>query len=133
MGEPGMVELANGNLLMVLRNGEWGKPIFQTLSKDGGRTWSKPQKLPATGVWPTPYLMSNGLLALAVGRSKQPNYYLWISPDGNGKRWTSHTLVGKGGKGYASVVEVAPGRLVYSGYNKKKRALQVWQIKVEKR
>jgi hypothetical protein len=29
-------------------------------------------------------------------------------------------------------VEVAPGKLVYSGYNKKKRALQIWQINVER-
>ncbi len=131
MGEPGMTELANGDLLMVLRNGEWGKPIFQTRSTDGGQTWSKPVKLPATGVWPTPHLLSNGLLVLAVGRSRSPNYYLWVSPDGRGEMWTSRTLVAKGGKGYASVVEVAPGQLVYSGYNKQKRALQIWKIKIE--
>jgi len=132
MGEPGMVQLANGDLLMVLRNGEWGEPVFQTRSPDGGRTWSSPEKLPATGVWPTPCLMSNGLLVLAVGRGRPPHYHLWVSPDGRGETWTSRTLVGEGGKGYASALEVAPGKLVYSGYNKKKRALQVWQIDVER-
>jgi hypothetical protein len=132
MGEPGMTELANGDLLMVLRNGEWGMPIFQTRSTNGGRTWSKPEKLPATGVWPTPCLMSNGMLVVAVGRSRPPNYYLWVSPDGRGETWTSRTLVAKGGKGYASVVEVAPGQLVYSGYNKQKQALQIWKIKIER-
>jgi len=132
MGEPGMVQLANGDLLMVLRNGEWGEPVFQTRSPDGGRTWSKPEKLPATGVWPTPCLMSNGLLVLAVGRGRPPHYHLWVSPDGRGETWTSRTLVAEGGKGYASAVEVAPGKLVYSGYNKKKRALQLWQINVER-
>ena len=132
MGEPGMTELANGDLLMVLRNGEWGEPIFQTRSTNGGRSWSKPEALPATGVWPTPCLMSNGVLVLAVGRSRPPNYYLWVSPDGRGEKWTSRTLIAEGGKGYASVVEVAPGQLVYSGYNKQKRALQIWQIKLER-
>jgi hypothetical protein len=132
MGEPGMVQLANGDLLMVLRNGEWGEPVFQTRSPDEGRTWSKPEKLPATGVWPTPCLMSNGLLVLAVGRGRPPHYHLWVSPDGRGETWTSRTLVGQDGKGYASAVEVAPGKLVYSGYNKKKRALQIWQINVER-
>ena len=132
MGEPGMTELANGDLLMVLRNGEWGEPVFQTRSKDAGRTWSKPKKLPATGVWPTPCLMSNGMLVLAVGRGRPPNYYLWCSPDGRGETWQSQTLVANGGKGYASVVEVAPGQLVYSGYNKEKRALQIWQINAER-
>lgn len=132
MGEPGMTELAGGDLLMVLRNGEWSEPIFQTRSTDGGRTWSKPEALAATGVWPTPCLMSNGLLVLAVGRSRPPNYYLWVSPDGRGETWTSRTLIAKGGKGYASIVEVAPGQLVYSGYNKQERALQIWQIKIER-
>ena len=132
MGEPGITELANGDLLMVLRNGEWGEPIFQTRSTDGGRTWSKPQKLPATGVWPTPCLLSNGMLVVAVGRGRPPHYHLWVSPDGRGETWTSRTLIAEGGKGYASVVEVAPGRLVYSGYNKKKRALQLWQVKIER-
>jgi len=132
MGEPGMTELANGDLVMVLRNGEWGEPIFQTRSTDRGRTWSKPRKLPATGVWPTPCLLSSGMLVVAVGRGRPPHYHLWISPDGRGETWTSRTLIAEGGKGYASVVEVAPGRLVYSGYNKEKRALQLWQITVER-
>jgi BNR repeat protein len=132
MGEPGLTELANGDLLMVMRNGEWSKPIFQTRSPDGGRTWSKPEKLPATGVWPTPCMMSNGLLILAVGRSKPPNYYLWVSPDGEGKTWTSRTLITTGGKGYASVAEIAPNTLIFSGYNKKERALETWQVKVER-
>ena len=132
MGEPGMTELANGDLLMVLRNGEWGEPVFQTRSTDGGRTWSRPKKLPATGVWPTPCVMSNGMLVIAVGRGRPANYYLWVSPDGRGETWTSRTLIAEGGKGYASVVETADGQLVYSGYNKQKRALQLWQVKIER-
>ena len=132
MCEPGLTELAGGDLLMVMRNGEWGEPIFQTLSSDGGETWSKPEKLPASGVWPTPCMMSNGLLVVGVGRSESPNFYLWVSPDGRGESWTSRTLVTKGGKGYASVIEIAPNLLLYSGYNKEKRALEVWRIQVER-
>jgi len=52
--------------------------------------------------------------------------------DGRGETWTSRTLIAEGGKGYASVVETAPGQLVYSGYNKKKRALQLWHVRIEK-
>lgn len=132
MCEPGMTELEGGDLLMVMRNGEWGEPIFQTLSSDGGKTWSKPEKLPATGVWPTPCMMSNGLLVVGVGRSESPNFYLWVSPDGRGETWTSRTLVAKGGKGYANVMELAPDLLLYSGYSKKQRALQVWRIQVQR-
>ncbi len=129
MCEPGLVELANGDLLMLFRNGEGAQPCFQSRSTDGGKTWSKPEELNATGAWPTPCLLSNGLLVAAHGR---PNYYLWVSLDGEGKAWTSRTLVAKGGKGYASVVEAAPGELVFTGYSKEKRGLHVWRIRVER-
>ena len=72
------------------------------------------------------------MLVVAVGRGRPPHYHLWVSPDGRGETWTSRTLIAEGGKGYASVIEVAPGKLVYSGYNKKKRALQIWQVKIER-
>jgi hypothetical protein len=130
MGEPGMTELANGDLLMLMRNGEARAPIFQTLSSDGGQTWSKPKRLNARGVWPTPCMMSNGLLVAAVGRS--PNYHLWVSPDGRGEKWTSRTQLIEGGKGYAWAAEIEPGTLIVSGYNKAERALQIWRVRVER-
>ena len=130
MCEPGLTVLANGDLFMLMRNGEWGEPIFQTRSGDGGKTWSKPEKLPAIGVWPTPCLMSNGLLVAAVGR---PDCHLWISPDGRGNTWTSRTVITtEPVKGYASVVKVEPDKLIFSGLNKKKRALEIWPIRVER-
>lgn len=129
MCEPGLVELANDDLLMLFRNGEGSQPCFQSRSKDGGKAWSKPEKLNSTGSWPTPCLLSNGLLVAAHGR---PNFYLWISPDGEGKAWTSRTLVAKGGRGYASVVEATPGELVFTGFGQGKPGLHIWRIRVER-
>jgi hypothetical protein len=41
-------------------------------------------------------------------------------------------MIAKRGKGYASVIEIAPNLLLYSGYNKEKRALEVWRIQVKR-
>ena len=43
-------------------------------------------------------------------------------------------LIAESGKGYVSVsvVEEAPGRLIYSAWNKQKCALQLWQVTVER-
>ena len=49
MCEPGLVELADGELLMLFRNGKGSQSCFQSRSVDGGKTWRKPRKLKATG------------------------------------------------------------------------------------
>lgn len=127
MGEPGLIELANGDLLMLMRNGEAGAPIFQCRSADKGVTWTKPVARGVRGVWPNLCLMDSGWLVAAAGR---PDYRLWISYNGTGKHWDKEVLVAKGGKGYASIIEAEPNVLVYCGWNKAKRHLDVRRIRL---
>ena len=130
--EPGIAELANGDLLMLFRNGEGGLPCFQSRSGDGGLTWSAPEKLKSTGCAPQPLLMSNGLLVASHGR---PEYYLWVSPDGEGRTWTSRTLIGDG-FGYTSIVEDRPGELVFVAHGTAsdgQSGLVAWRVAVERK
>ena len=129
--EPGIAELANGDLLMLFRNGEGGQPCFQSRSGDGGLTWSVPEKLKSTGKAPQPLLMSNGLLVASHGK---PKNYLWVSPDGEGRTWTSRTLIGIGdGYGYTSIVEDRPGELVFVAHRAAsdgQSGLMAWRVAV---
>ena len=129
MCEPGIAELANGDLLMLFRNGEGSEPCFQSRSTDGGVSWSPPEPLSSTGCAPQPLLMSNGLLVASHGR---PHYYLWVSPDGRGEKWTSRTLIGDG-FGYSSIVENQPGELVFVGHGTAENGqggLIAWRVRV---
>ena len=131
MCEPGIVELASGDLLMLFRNGEGSLPCFQSRSSDGGRTWSPPEQLHSTGCAPQPLRLSNGLLVAAHGR---PHYYLWVSPDGEGRTWTSRTRIGDG-FGYASIVEDRPGKLVFVAHGTEtngQSGLVAWRVSVER-
>jgi uncharacterized sulfatase len=83
--ESGLVELADGSLLAVYRIGMFEQnPLHQSMSTDGGKTWSTPKALPAFSVLPSLQRLSGGGLILATGR---PGIWLWYSADGRGDRW----------------------------------------------
>jgi hypothetical protein len=105
---------------------------YDLRSSDGGLTWSAPEKLRATGCTPQPLLVSNGLLVASHGR---PEYYLWVSPDGEGRTWTSRTLIGDG-FGYTSIVEDRPGELVFVAHETAsdgQSGLVAWRVAVERK
>lgn len=112
MCEPCVVELANGDLLCVMRM-KSGTPMYSVRSADGGLTWTAPALLPryAASVFPDLALMSNGVLACGFGR---PGCHIMFSVAGDGEQWTSRTTVFEGPSTcYTAVREVAPGRLLY--------------------
>jgi hypothetical protein len=137
--ECGLIQLADGDLMAVLRVGtraEW--PLARTYSHDGGRTWSKMDRLPAYSVAPCLRRLQNGAIVLGTGR---PGVYLWLSLDPRGERWQAvdllahhnaalgpehHIRAGQGYSGagkydpslgdqstaYIDMLEVAPNRLL---------------------
>jgi hypothetical protein len=139
--EAGMVELANGELMIVFRTGDGaGWHLNRAYSSDSGLTWSRPDQLPAVGVEPSVVRCQNGIIALTTGR---PGIYLWVSTDERAARWQSVDVVDyhnrwapdsshriryttAGGKtvqgrhrhhkdqttSYTEIVEVAPNRLL---------------------
>jgi hypothetical protein len=124
-GEPSMVQLANGDLMVVMRMGGGAAfPLRRSYSTDGGRTWSKPDILPAVSVEPTVKRLHNGLIVLATGR---PGIHLWVARDDRGETWDSIDLLEHHNRwapsagyritpeqttAYTELIEVAPNRLL---------------------
>lgn len=106
--EPAMVQLANGDLLCLMRT---GGPLFQTRSGDEGRTWSPPVQILDHGVNPDLCLMQSGVLVASYGR---PNAGIMFSFDGTGERWDEAQDLYRGmGSSYTTVREIEPGLLAY--------------------
>ncbi|MGI8978907.1 MAG: sialidase family protein [Pirellulaceae bacterium] len=83
--ESATCRLKDGRLMCVFRlasNVSYG----QTISGDDGKTWSKPQNLPAGvgSVQPALAALPSGTLVLSGGR---PGLYAWFNTDGSGKDW----------------------------------------------
>ena len=77
--ESSMIRLADGRLMIVFRVGEmtaW--PLRRAFSSDNGRTWTKPEALPAYSVEPQLQRLANGTIVLSTGR---PGLHLWLTAD----------------------------------------------------
>ncbi|MBL8210596.1 MAG: tetratricopeptide repeat protein [Bryobacterales bacterium] len=85
--EPAFTRLRDGSLLAVLRttDGNGVGPMYQTRSRDGGRTWSKPVVIAANGVLPRLLRLDNGVLVLVSGR---PGVQMRFSRSGLGDDWS---------------------------------------------
>ncbi|MEZ4731384.1 MAG: sialidase family protein [Caldilineaceae bacterium] len=123
-GEPSLVQLANGDLMCVMRMGGGAAfPLRRSYSSDGGRTWSPPAVLPAVSVEPSLKRLQNGVLALSTGR---PGIFLWLATDERGTTWQSidvlahHNAWASAGyqitpeqtTAYTEIIEVAPNHLL---------------------
>jgi hypothetical protein len=107
--EPIVSQTARGGLICFMRT-EGGRPMYQSFSDDGGKTWTPPGNAGVSGVAPDMHLLSNGVLACSYGR---PGVNIMFSLDGTGNGWTKHTPIFSGNStSYTSFAEVAPGRLL---------------------
>jgi len=89
--ESTMVQLANGDLLVIYRVGSFKQnPLHKSLSRDGGRTWSKPEAMAPFSVYPSCVKTANGTLVLTTGR---PGIYLWTCTDGRGDKWVQTDIM----------------------------------------
>ena len=124
--EPYAVELPDGRLLCHIRVQNIGKSsvagtlftVFQSVSEDGGRTWSTPRQiLPDKSGAPSHILChSSGTLVAVYGRRIQPyGIMAMLSRDG-GETWdVDHSLFtdeATSDIGYPSTVELSDGSLL---------------------
>lgn len=113
--EGSMRRLPDGSWLAVMRTGNardvncQDNPIMWSVSRDEGRTWSKPRRTGLQGCYPSLAVLSDGLLVMSYGR---PGAMIAFSADG-ARTWTGATCVDATiGSGYTDVVELGPGLLL---------------------
>ncbi len=110
--EPHAIELADGRLLALIRterqpvdrnwqNGYELFTVYQTVSADGGKTWSRPSPLKTKGEAPKvdrlgapPHLFrdrSGRIILSTAGRMKPLSLYIYVSSD-EGDTWEAYEL-----------------------------------------
>lgn len=116
------VEASDGRIVAHIRNGNPNNPDenLQTVSKDGGETWSTPQ---AMGLWGIPsFLMklADDRLLMTYGHRRAPLGIQARVSDDNGDSWSEPLVVygeGKSGDlGYPSTVQLDDGSLLTVWY-----------------
>lgn len=113
--EPDMVRLQSGEILVFMRTAIGGgiRPMYMSLSRDDGKTWSNATPVTDRGVSPCVIEMQNGTIVVGYGR---PHNWLMFSTD-RGQTWTGHFQFYKGPKAWdawnqIAVEEVAPDTLL---------------------
>ena len=115
--EAKVVELANGNILMSIRNRAKGHRLF-SISNDGGETWSEP-KLNTTILDPAcngdiiayTHKGKNLLLhSLPASSTTRENVTVYVSED-NGTTWVPKRCIYKGYSAYSSLQVLDDGTI----------------------
>lgn len=106
--EAAVIELANGDLLAVVRVGGT-TPLIQLRSTDGGKSWQNEGEIAPFCVAPSMRILENGALLIITGR---PNLYLLVDFTGTGKNYQKVQLYNGSGSSYASVLEIAPNEIM---------------------
>lgn len=133
LNEPHLVELPSGRLICHIRgeNAELFSggeeeffTVYQSVSDDGGKTWSEPEMLldKTGGAPPHLILLESGVLLSTYGRRKQPyGIMAMISLDG-GESWQKdlrlYENTASDDIGYPSTVELPDGTLLTVFYAK---------------
>jgi hypothetical protein len=100
--EPALVPLPGGRILCMTRN-----KMAQSISSDGGRTWSQPEVIPFPGDAPMLLYTSQGLLLCAM----RHNGTSVIVSDNEGKTWHGAYQIDTVPGAYPSLCELDDGTI----------------------
>ena len=135
--EPSLALLADGQLLCIMRTqgaqyaGEY-RPLYQSWSKDMGKTWTRPilSKPYLMNISPTLAVLDNGVVVAQYGR---PGGHVAFSLD-NGHTWQDRIRFSDLPEpvitGQFDMVRVGPNRLVVIGSDA--AGTKVWPIAVQR-
>ncbi len=146
LSEPAIEVLSNGDIICVFRTstGLDRDLMYQTISKDGGYTWSKPKAIAKNGVSPQLLRLGNGVTVLTSGR---PGVQMRFLLDNGSSEWTDafemlrfKDLKGQVSCGYTGLLALDKNRLlvVYSDFRSRdannipRKAILVREIVVQK-
>lgn len=120
------VEAADGRLVVHIRNHNQknARETLQSVSTDGGRTWSEPESI---GVWGLPshlLRLGDGRLLMSYGHRRKPlGNQARVSSD-HGASWSEPILLSSDGitgdLGYPSTVQLPEGELLTVWYERLK-------------
>jgi len=114
-----MIELDSGRLLGMIRAqgpGVFhGFTMYQTVSDDGGRTWTTPVPLNIAGSPPHLLKHSSGAIICAFGRREQPFGERALVSRDNGETWEDEYILHETAPcdlGYPASVELPDGEIL---------------------
>ena len=115
--EPHVCELPDGRLIVHLRVHEPDtNAVWQSESADGGRTWSKPVRVPVNGTPPHLLLHSSGVLICVYGYRHAPYGQRAIFSKDGGKTWINDMPLRDDGPtwdlGYPASIEMPDGSIM---------------------
>lgn len=126
--EPHAIALKDGTIICHIRaenDAEGVFSIFQSESKDNGKTWSKPHQILEKngGAPPHLFMHSSGLLICTYGyRHKSPYGIRAMLSFDNGKTWDTHHIIHENpvnaDLGYPSTIELKDGSLLTVFYTR---------------
>jgi hypothetical protein len=131
--ETAVARAADGALLAVMRTGSSEKAaLVSCRSSDGGRTWTRVEKLltgpsreEVAGKVPNLVLLSGGPLVLLTAHTKL-GCRLYFSTDGNGLEWSEAQVVTKLSGGNTSLVALDPKTLLI--FTPSSKRISCWKI-----
>jgi len=119
------VETTGGRIIAQIRNhnAQTRNETLQTVSEDGGKTWSEPE---TTGVWGFPshlLRLRDGRILMSYGHRRNPiGNQVRLSED-DGQTWSKPIIISadaeSGDLGYPSTVELADGSLLTVWYERR--------------
>lgn len=119
LNEPHLIELPDGKLLCHIRaENDTMFTTYRSVSKDKGKTWTKPERLLEEdgGAPPHLKLLSSGLLICAYGRRKQPYGIMVMISHDYGETWEKDLRLYENTQsddlGYPTTVELNDGTLL---------------------
>jgi hypothetical protein len=117
--EPSVAETASGKLLLMSREENTGY-VYQSVSSDGGLSWSGARQLPCWGFPIHCIRMADGRMLIIYGRRKEPFGIRAAVSEDEGESWSEEIVIRDDlpnrNLGYPSVIEYEPGKLFTAYY-----------------